>query len=55
MQNGRHTRDTTKNDCSAFDRFARFDEAGLANMMGMNVAWMEALSEMGAEVSDFVV
>lgn len=29
-------------------------EAGLGNMMGMSTAWLEAISDMGAEVASFV-
>lgn len=34
--------------------FAQLQEAGLGNLMGMGTAWMEAISDMGAEVAGFV-
>jgi hypothetical protein len=37
-----------------FNALAHLQEAGLGNMMGMSTAWMEALSDMGAEVATFV-
>ncbi|MGB3245063.1 MAG: phasin family protein [Sulfitobacter sp.] len=33
---------------------AQLQEAGFGNMMGMSSAWMEALSDMSAEVVGFV-
>lgn len=45
---------TTSTDSEPFNTFAHLQEAGLGNMMGMSTAWMEAISDMGAEVATFV-
>ena len=37
-----------------FNAMTQLQEAGFGNMMGMGTAWMEALSEMSAEVAGFV-
>jgi phasin protein len=37
-----------------FNAFAQLQEAGLGNMIGLGTAWIEALSDMGAEVAGFV-
>lgn len=36
------------------DAFTQLQEAGLGNMLGLGTAWMEAVSDMGAEVASFV-
>ena len=36
------------------DAFAQLQDAGLSNFTGFGTAWMEALSDMGAEVAGFV-
>jgi len=36
------------------DAIAQFQEAGFGNMMGMGTAWIEAFSDMSAEVVGFV-
>ena len=33
---------------------AKLQEAGFTNLMGMGTAWMEAMSEMSAELANFV-
>jgi hypothetical protein len=33
---------------------AQLQEAGLGSMLGMGTAWMEAFSDLGAEVANFV-
>ena len=39
---------------SATEAFAALQEMGLGNMMGIGTAWLEAMSDMGAEVIGFV-
>ena len=39
---------------TAFDAIATLQNAGFGNMMAMNAAWMEAVSDIGAEVVGFV-
>ena len=36
------------------DALSRLQDAGFGNMLGMSSAWMEALSDMGAEMVSFV-
>lgn len=36
------------------DQFAHLQEAGLGNLMEMSTAWVEAISDMNAEVAGFV-
>lgn len=36
------------------DYLAQFQKSGLGNMVGMNAAWMETLSDMSAEMAGFV-
>jgi len=36
------------------DALAQLQEAGFGDMAGMSTVWMEALSDMGAEVASFV-
>lgn len=38
----------------ALNTLVHLQEAGLGNMMGMSTAWIEAISDMGAEVASFV-
>ncbi|WP_370402487.1 phasin family protein [Sulfitobacter sp. JB4-11] len=46
---------TTAPDADTFQKAAaQLQEAGLGNMMGMGTAWMEAMSDMGAEMVSFV-
>lgn len=33
--------------------FAQLQEVGVGNMLGVSTAWMEALSDMGAEFANF--
>lgn len=55
MANTSQTKDpTTQTAHEPFNTFAHFQEAGLGNLMGMGTAWVEAVSEMGAEVAGFV-
>ncbi len=37
-----------------FDAITELQQAGLGNLFGMSTAWMEALSDMGAEAMSFV-
>ncbi|MBT8409216.1 MAG: phasin family protein, partial [Alphaproteobacteria bacterium] len=39
---------------SALGPLAELQKAGLGNLMGMNAAWLEHLSDMSAEVLSFV-
>lgn len=39
---------------TSLDVMAELQKAGFGNMMGMGTAWMEAVSDMGAEVVSFV-
>ncbi|WP_299879143.1 phasin family protein [uncultured Sulfitobacter sp.] len=45
---------TAKPDAEAFNPFTQLQEAGLGNLMGMGTAWVEAISDLGAEVAGFV-
>ncbi|SEW26510.1 Phasin protein [Cognatiyoonia koreensis] len=46
--------DTAKSIETPLDAIAQLQETGLSNLMGMNTAWVEAISDMGAEVVSFV-
>lgn len=37
-----------------FNAFTQLQKAGLGNLMGMNTAWIEAVSDLSAEVAGFV-
>ena len=39
---------------ATFDPVKQLQEAGLGNMVGASTAWMEALSDMSAEILGFV-
>lgn len=55
MANKSQTQDaTTAPTAEPFNTFAHLQKAGLGNMMGMSTAWVEAISDMGAEVATFV-
>lgn len=41
-------------ETTSMNALADLQKAGLGNMMGMSTAWMEAFSDMGAEVASFV-
>ena len=45
---------TTKEADTLTTAMARLEQAGFGDMMGMSKAWMEAVSDMGAEVVSFV-
>ena len=47
------TSETTESD-TPHNALAELQQAGFGNMMGMGTAWMEAFSDMGAEVVSFV-
>ncbi|MFL4471126.1 phasin family protein [Tateyamaria armeniaca] len=46
--------DRSPSTAEPFNAFVHLQEAGLGNMMGLSTAWVEALSDMGAEVASFV-
>lgn len=55
MANESKTPETPKSPADApLNTLAQLQEAGLGNLMGMSTAWVEALSDMGAEVASFV-
>lgn len=39
---------------ASLDAVTQLQEAGMGNLLGMTTAWMEALSDMGAEMVSFV-
>lgn len=41
-------------ESASMNALAELQKAGFGNMMGMSTAWMEAFSDMGAEVVSFV-
>ena len=45
---------TSKETDPATNALSELQKAGFGNMMGMSTAWMEAVSDMGAEVVSFV-
>ena len=45
---------TTQNASDPFNILSQLQNAGFGNMMGMNTAWMETLTDMSAEVASFV-
>lgn len=53
MANKQTTQNPAAED-TAVDAMAKLQQAGMGNMMGMSTAWMEALSDMSAEVASFV-
>jgi hypothetical protein len=55
MANKSQTQDpATSSAAEPFNAMAQFQEAGFGNMIGMGTAWVEALSDMSAEVVGFV-
>lgn len=49
------TQDKTPTTADApFNALTQLQEAGLGSMMGMGTAWVEAISNMSAEVASFV-
>lgn len=49
------TQDTTSTSADApFNAITQLQDAGLGSMMGMGTAWVEAISDMSAEVAHFV-
>ncbi|WP_299031301.1 phasin family protein [uncultured Sulfitobacter sp.] len=49
------TQDKTTTAADApFNAMTQLQEAGLGSMMGMGTAWVEAISDMSAEVASFV-
>jgi len=45
---------TSSTPAEPFNAFSQLQEAGLGNLMGMGTAWVEAISDMGAEVTNFI-
>lgn len=55
MANKSQTKEeTTSTTPETVNTLAYLQEAGLGNVMGMSTAWAEAISDMGAEVANFV-
>lgn len=54
MANKSTSEDKTPTTEAPLNTIAQLQEAGLGNMMGMGTAWIEAVSEMSAEVAQFV-
>ena len=49
------TQDKTSTSADApFNAITQLQEAGLGSMMGIGTAWVEAISDMNAEVAQFV-
>ena len=46
--------DKTPTTEAALSTITQLQEAGLGNMMGMGTAWIEAVSDMSAEVAQFI-
>ena len=55
MANKPETQDqTSKTPNPPLDALTQLSEAGLGNMMGMGTAWVEAVSNLSAEVASFL-
>ena len=44
----------TSSTAEPFNAMTQIQDAGFGNMMGIGTVWMEAISDMSAEVADFV-
>ncbi|MHA6323645.1 phasin family protein [Roseivivax sp. CAU 1753] len=55
MANTSKTQDTVASAAAdEFNTLVHLQEAGLGNLMGMSSAWIETITDMGAEVAAFV-